>query len=87
MEGPTPVSALIHSATMVTAGVYLIMRFSPLFEYSPTGMLIVSWLGSLSALFGAACGLLEFDIKRIIAFSTTSQLGYMIAMCGLSQYS
>ena len=73
MEGPTPVSALIHSATMVTAGVYLLMRLSPFLEYCSTGLILVTWLGGLSALLGAACGLLENDLKRIIAFSTTSQ--------------
>nr|NP_150324.1 NADH dehydrogenase subunit 5 [Spizellomyces punctatus]AAK84253.1 NADH dehydrogenase subunit 5 [Spizellomyces punctatus] len=87
MEGPTPVSALIHAATMVTAGVYLLMRISPLLEWSSTTLIVVTWLGGLSALLGAACGLLENDLKRVIAFSTTSQLGYMVVACGLSQYS
>ena len=76
MEGPTPVSALLHAATMVTAGVYLLMRLSPLLEWSSTSLIVITWLGGLSALFGAACGQLENDLKRVIAFSTTSQLGY-----------
>nr|YP_009659004.1 NADH dehydrogenase subunit 5 [Synchytrium microbalum]QCQ69002.1 NADH dehydrogenase subunit 5 [Synchytrium microbalum] len=87
MEGPTPVSALIHAATMVTAGVYLLMRFSPLLEWSSTSLQLVAWLGGLSALLGAAAGLLENDIKRVIAYSTTSQLGYMVVACGLSQFN
>ena len=73
MEGPTPVSALIHAATMVTAGVYLLMRFSPLLEWSSTALMVITWLGGLSALLGAAAGLLENDLKRVIAYSTTSQ--------------
>nr|QCQ69080.1 NADH dehydrogenase subunit 5 [Synchytrium taraxaci] len=87
MEGPTPVSALIHAATMVTAGVYLLMRFSPLLEWSSISLQLIAWLGGLSALFGAAAGLLENDIKRVIAYSTTSQLGYMVVACGLSQFN
>nr|QCQ68451.1 NADH dehydrogenase subunit 5 [Synchytrium endobioticum]QCQ68470.1 NADH dehydrogenase subunit 5 [Synchytrium endobioticum]QCQ68489.1 NADH dehydrogenase subunit 5 [Synchytrium endobioticum]QCQ68508.1 NADH dehydrogenase subunit 5 [Synchytrium endobioticum]QCQ68527.1 NADH dehydrogenase subunit 5 [Synchytrium endobioticum] len=87
MEGPTPVSALIHAATMVTAGVYLLMRFSPLLEWSSTSLQLVAWLGGLSALLGAAASLLENDIKRVIAYSTTSQLGYMVVACGLSQFN
>lgn len=72
---------------MVTAGVYLLMRLSPLLEWSSTSLIVITWLGGLSALFGAACGQLENDLKRVIAFSTTSQLGYMVVACGLSQYS
>jgi NADH-ubiquinone oxidoreductase chain 5 len=87
MEGPTPVSALIHAATMVTAGVYLLIRISPLIECSSTSLVLITWLGGLSALFGAACGLLQNDLKTVIAYSTTSQLGYMVVACGLSQYS
>ena len=87
MEGPTPVSAQIHAATMVTAGVYLFMRCSPLQEYSTTGLMIITWLGGLSAQLGASCGLQENDQKKIIAFSTTSQLGYMVVAVGQSQYS
>jgi NADH-ubiquinone oxidoreductase chain 5 len=84
---PTPVSALIHAATMVTAGVYLLIRISPILEWSETNLILIIWLGSISSLLGAACGLLENDIKKVIAFSTTSQLGYMIVACGISQYS
>jgi NADH-ubiquinone oxidoreductase chain 5 len=72
---------------MVTAGVYLLMRLSPILEYSSLGLSIVLWIGGISALLGAICGLLENDLKKIIAFSTTSQLGYMIVACGLSQYN
>ncbi len=72
---------------MVTAGVYLLMRMSPILEWSNTNLIIIIWLGGLSALLGAACGLLENDLKKVIAFSTTSQLGYMIVACGISQYS
>lgn len=87
MEGPTPVSAQIHAATMVTAGVYQQIRQSPQLEWSSETQLQVTWLGGLSALQGATCGILENDLKRVIAFSTTSQLGYMIVACGQSQYS
>jgi len=87
MEAPTPVSALIHAATMVTAGVYLLMRISPMLECSSLNLIIVTWIGAITALFGAACGLLENDLKKVIAFSTSSQLGYMVVACGISQYS
>jgi len=87
MEGPTPVSALIHSATMVTAGVFLLTRCSPLFEYAPTALFIVTVLGSVTAFFAATVGLLQNDLKRVIAYSTCSQLGYMIFACGVSNYS
>lgn len=87
MEGPTPVSALIHAATMVTAGIFLIVRCSPLFEYSPTALLVVTVVGSATAFFAATTGMVQNDIKRVIAYSTCSQLGYMAFACGLSGYS
>ncbi len=87
MEGPTPVSAQIHAATMVTAGIYQQMRQSPQQEWSSETQLQITWLGGQSALQGAACGIQENDLKRVIAFSTTSQLGYMVVACGQSQYS
>lgn len=86
MEGPTPVSALIHAATMVTAGVFLIIRCSFLFEFSPISLHFVTLIGSLTAFFAATVGLFQNDIKRVIAYSTCSQLGYMIFACGLSSY-
>jgi NADH:ubiquinone oxidoreductase subunit 5 (subunit L)/multisubunit Na+/H+ antiporter MnhA subunit len=86
MEGPTPVSALIHAATMVTAGVFLIIRCSYLFEYSLDILLIIGIIGSLTCFFSATIGIVQNDIKKIIAFSTCSQLGYMIFSCGLSSY-
>nr|YP_009486104.1 NADH dehydrogenase subunit 5 [Cantharellus lutescens]AWA82231.1 NADH dehydrogenase subunit 5 [Cantharellus lutescens] len=87
MEGPTPVSALLHAATLVTAGIYLLVRSSPLLEYSPTALLFIIWLGALTSFFAASTGLLQNDMKRIIAFSTVSQLGYMFMAIGLSQYN
>jgi len=87
MEGPTPVSALIHAATMVTAGVFLIARSSPLYEYTPDTLLIISIIGAMTAFFAATVGLLQNDLKRVIAYSTCSQLGYMVFACGLSNYS
>jgi NADH-ubiquinone oxidoreductase chain 5 len=86
MEGPTPVSALIHAATMVTAGVFLIIRSSPLFEYAPNILLLMTFMGGLTALFAATVGLVQNDLKKVIAYSTCSQLGYMVFACGLSQY-
>jgi len=86
MEGPTPVSALIHAATMVTAGVFLIIRCSPLFEYAPKTLLLIIIVGVITAIFAATIGLVQNDLKKVIAFSTTSQLGYMIFVCGLSCY-
>lgn len=87
MEGPTPVSALIHAATMVTAGVFLIARSSPLYEYTPFILKIITVLGACTAFFAATVGLLQNDLKRVIAYSTCSQLGYMVFACGLSNYS
>jgi NADH-ubiquinone oxidoreductase chain 5 len=87
MEGPTPVSALIHAATLVTAGLYLLIRSSPILEYSSTALLIITLIGSSTAFFAATCGLVQNDLKRIIAFSTISQLGYMVMAVGLSQYN
>jgi len=87
MEGPTPVSALLHAATMVTAGVFLLIRNSMLFEYSTTSLFSVLCIGTLTTFFAATTGAVQHDLKRIIAFSTCSQLGYMFAACGLSSYS
>ena len=87
MEGPTPVSALIHAATMVTAGVFLIARNSILFEYAPTSLKVVALFGACTAFFAATVGLLQNDLKKVIAYSTCSQLGYMVFACGLSNYS
>nr|YP_009517293.1 NADH dehydrogenase subunit 5 [Tricholomella constricta]AYE93424.1 NADH dehydrogenase subunit 5 [Tricholomella constricta] len=87
MEAPTPVSALLHAATLVTAGIYLLLRCSPILEYTPTVLLIITLIGSSTAFFAATCGLLSNDLKRIIAFSTISQLGYMMMAIGLSQYN
>ena len=87
MEAPTPVSALLHAATLVTAGIYLLLRCSPILEFSPSVLLIITILGSTTAFFAATCGLLQNDLKRIIAFSTISQLGYMMMAIGLSQYN
>ena len=86
MEGPTPVSALIHAATMVTAGVFLVSRFSPVFEYAPTALMVVCIFGAVTALVAATIGLTQFDIKRVIAYSTMSQLGYMFFALGVSAY-
>ena len=80
MEGPTPVSALIHAATLVTAGLYLLVRSSPLLEYSPTALLVITLVGASTAFFAATCGLVQNDLKRIIAFSTISQLGYFLLL-------
>jgi NADH-quinone oxidoreductase subunit L len=87
MEGPTPVSALIHAATMVTAGVFLVARCSPLFEYSTTALGFVTFIGASTAFFAATVGLVQNDIKRVIAYSTCSQLGYMFFACGVSAYA
>lgn len=87
MEGPTPVSALIHAATMVTAGVFMLARCSPLFELAPTTLIIITYVGAITAFFAATIGLVQNDIKRVIAYSTCSQLGYMFFACGLSAYN
>jgi NADH-ubiquinone oxidoreductase chain 5 len=86
MEGPTPVSALIHAATMVTAGVFLVTRCSYLFENSPFVLNIITFVGSMTAIFAATTGLFQNDMKKVIAYSTCSQLGYMVFACGLSSY-
>ncbi|KAK4649753.1 NADH dehydrogenase subunit 5 (mitochondrion) [Podospora pseudocomata] len=87
MEGPTPVSALIHAATMVTAGVYLLMRSSPLIEYNSTVLLLCLWLGAITTVFSSLIGLFQQDIKKVIAYSTMSQLGMMVIAIGLSSYN
>jgi len=87
MEGPTPVSALIHAATMVTAGVFLVARFSPMFEYAPDALALVAFIGASTCFFAATIGITQFDIKRVIAYSTCSQLGYMFFACGVGAYS
>ena len=86
MEGPTPVSALIHAATMVTAGVFLVCRMSPVIEYAPVALDIITLVGALTAIFAATVGMTQFDIKRVIAYSTCSQLGYMFFAAGVSAY-
>lgn len=87
MEGPTPISALIHAATMVTAGIYMVARMSPIFEYSEVALTVVITIGSITALFMAMIGLVQNDIKRIVAYSTLSQLGYMTVALGASAYA
>jgi NADH-quinone oxidoreductase subunit L len=87
MEGPTPVSALIHAATMVTAGVFMVARLSPLFELAPTALVVVTIIGATTAFFAATIGVAQNDIKRVIAYSTCSQLGYMFTALGLRAYS
>jgi NADH-ubiquinone oxidoreductase chain 5 len=86
MEGPTPVSALLHAATMVTAGVFLIIRSSIFFEFSSNILTLLCIFGTITALFGSMVATFQFDVKKIIAYSTTSQLGYMFFSCGLSNY-
>ncbi len=87
MEGPTPVSALIHAATMVTAGVFMVARLSPLFELAPDALTVVTFIGATTAMFAATIGLVQNDIKRIVAYSTCSQLGYMFVAMGVGAYS
>src|SRR4029453_5117167 len=86
MEGPTPVSALIHAATMVTAGVFVVCRLSPMFEVSPTALTVVTYTGAATAIFAATVGTVQNDIKRVIAYSTCSQLGYMFFAAGVGAY-
>ncbi len=86
MEGPTPVSALIHAATMVTAGVFMVARLSPLFEFAPTALAVVTMVGATTAFFAATVGLVQNDIKRVVAYSTCSQLGYMFVALGVGAY-
>jgi len=87
MEGPTPVSALIHAATMVTAGIYMVARSSAIFDRAPIALTVVAILGALTAFFAATIGLVQTDIKRVLAYSTISQLGYMFMACGVAAYS
>ena len=87
MEGPTPVSALIHAATMVTAGVYMVARMNPLFSRAPIAMLAVTIVGALTAFYSATIGLVQTDIKKVLAYSTVSQLGYMFLACGVGAYA
>jgi NADH-quinone oxidoreductase subunit L len=87
MEGPTPVSALIHAATMVTAGVFMVARMSPVFELAPQALQVVTLIGAVTAFFAATVGLVQNDIKRVIAYSTCSQLGYMFVACGVGAYT
>lgn len=87
MEGPTPVSALIHAATMVTAGVYLISRIHAIVELSTLTMAVIAWIGIITAIFAASIGLVQKDIKRVLAYSTVSQLGYMFAACGVGAFT
>ena len=86
MEGPTPVSALIHAATMVTAGVFMVCRLSPVIEFAPVALDVITIVGALTAIFAATVGMTQFDIKRVIAYSTCSQLGYMFFAAGVSAY-
>ncbi len=86
MEGPTPVSALLHAATMVTGGVFLVIRCSPIFEYSNIILCLMTLIGGITAFFCALIAIYQYDIKKVIAYSTCSQLGYMFFSCGLSNY-
>jgi NADH-quinone oxidoreductase subunit L len=87
MEGPTPVSALIHAATMVTAGVYMVARMNPLFSRAPIAMLLVAVVGAITAFYSATIGIAQTDIKKVLAYSTVSQLGYMFLACGVGSYA
>ena len=87
MEGPTPVSALIHAATMVTAGVYMVARCHVLFDHAPVALMVVACIGAATAIFAASIGLVQHDIKRVLAYSTVSQLGYMFLACGVGAYT
>nr|QBM10202.1 NADH dehydrogenase subunit 5 [Amplexidiscus fenestrafer] len=87
MEGPTPVSALIHAATMVTAGVFLLIRSSPFLEQAPLALMVVTIIGSLTVFMAATVGMVQNDLKKVVAYSTCSQLGYMVVACGISHYS
>ncbi len=87
MEGPTPISALIHAATMVTAGIFMVARMSPLFELSETALMVVMWIGAITCLFMGLLGIVQNDIKRVVAYSTLSQLGYMTVALGASAYA
>ena len=86
MAGPTPVSALIHAATMVTAGVYLVARCSAVFVLAPDALTVVAWVGAATAIFAASIGLAQNDIKKVLAYSTVSQLGYMFLACGVGAF-
>jgi NADH:ubiquinone oxidoreductase subunit 5 (subunit L)/multisubunit Na+/H+ antiporter MnhA subunit len=87
MNAPTPVSALLHAATMVTAGVFLLARTSPLLEFAPYATVIIAVIGAITTIFAGTIGLVQNDFKSIIAYSTCSQLGYMVTICGLSNYN
>jgi len=87
MEGPTPVSALLHAATMVTAGVFLVIRSSIIFEFSEFCLVLLVLFGGITALFAGMIAIFQYDLKKIIAYSTCSQLGYMFFACGLSNYN
>ncbi len=87
MEGPTPVSALIHAATMVTAGVYMVARSNPIFNRAPEALMAVAVIGTLTAIFAASIGMVQTDIKKVLAYSTVSQLGYMFMACGVADYA
>ncbi|PKU65031.1 NADH-ubiquinone oxidoreductase chain 5 [Dendrobium catenatum] len=87
MEGPTPVSSSIHAATITLAGIFMIARCSPLFEYPPTALIVITFAGAITSFLEATTGILQNYLKRVIAYSTCSQLVYMIFVCGISNYS